>query len=118
VHVQLQRVGLVTVADNDASRAYDVSSVLAGVTPHSQQGIHLKLTVHADGSQGSDTGTTTPETPPTTPGPPTTGPGTSVVPSGGPGSPGGGGGTVTPSAAAGGNLPNTGSDSLPLARAG
>jgi len=134
--------------DDDASRTYDLSAGLAGVTPHPQQGIHLTLTVHADGSQGSDTkfkvfwvegcgsptttststppttgpGTTTPETPPTTPGPPTTGPGTSVVPSGGPGqpgSPGGGGGTVTPSAAAGGNLPNTGSsDTLPLAAAG
>ena len=38
----------------DASRTYDLSAALAGMEPHPQQGYHIKLTVHADGSQGSD----------------------------------------------------------------
>lgn len=38
----------------DASRTYDLSSDLAGVTPHPKQGWHVKLTIHADGSQGAD----------------------------------------------------------------
>jgi hypothetical protein len=60
--------------DLDASATYDLSTALAAVVPHPQQGIHLRLTVHAAGSQGADTkfkefwvqgcGT---ETPPTTP---------------------------------------------------
>jgi LPXTG-motif cell wall-anchored protein len=41
--------------DLDASATYDLSDALAGVEPHAQQGIHLKLTVHAQGSQGADT---------------------------------------------------------------
>jgi LPXTG-motif cell wall-anchored protein len=41
--------------DLDASATYDLSDALAGVEPHAQQGIHLRLTVHADGSQGADT---------------------------------------------------------------
>jgi LPXTG-motif cell wall-anchored protein len=41
--------------DLDASVTYDLSAALAGVEPHAQQGIHLKLTVHAQGSQGADT---------------------------------------------------------------
>jgi LPXTG-motif cell wall-anchored protein len=41
--------------DLDASATYDLSSALASVVPHPQQGIHLKLTVHAAGSQGADT---------------------------------------------------------------
>jgi LPXTG-motif cell wall-anchored protein len=41
--------------DLDASATYDLTDALAGVEPHSQQGIHLRLTVHADGSQGADT---------------------------------------------------------------
>jgi hypothetical protein len=40
--------------DLDASRTYDLSDELAGFTP-SQQGFHVRLTVHADGSQGADT---------------------------------------------------------------
>jgi hypothetical protein len=38
----------------DASRTYDLSAQLAGMEPHPQQGFHIKLTVHADGSQGAD----------------------------------------------------------------
>jgi len=38
----------------DASKTYDLTSVLAGFTPHPQQGFHIKLTVNADGSQGAD----------------------------------------------------------------
>jgi LPXTG-motif cell wall-anchored protein len=41
--------------DLDASETYDLSELLAGVEPHAQQGIHLRLTVHAEGSQGADT---------------------------------------------------------------
>ena len=39
----------------DASATYDLSALLAGEEPHPQQGFHIKLTVHADGSQGADT---------------------------------------------------------------
>jgi len=39
----------------DASGTYDLTDALAGITPHPQQGWHVKLTVHADGSQGADT---------------------------------------------------------------
>jgi hypothetical protein len=40
----------------DASREYDLTSALVGhYTEHPQQGYHVKLTVHADGSQGADT---------------------------------------------------------------
>jgi LPXTG-motif cell wall-anchored protein len=38
--------------DLDASRTYTLD--LSGVSPHPTQGIHLKLTVHAEGSQGAD----------------------------------------------------------------
>jgi hypothetical protein len=38
----------------DASRTYDLSSALAGIAPHPKQGWHVRLTVHADGSQGAD----------------------------------------------------------------
>jgi LPXTG-motif cell wall-anchored protein len=38
----------------DASRTYDLTSLLAAFEPHPQQGWHLKLTVNADGSQGAD----------------------------------------------------------------
>src|SRR6266545_44977 len=41
--------------DLDASATYDLSDALANVEPHPQQGIHLRLTVHAEGSQGADT---------------------------------------------------------------
>jgi hypothetical protein len=39
----------------DAEREYDLSAALASFTPHPKQGYHVKLTVHADGSQGADT---------------------------------------------------------------
>ncbi len=39
----------------DASETYDLTDVLAAIAPHPQQGWHVKLTVHADGSQGADT---------------------------------------------------------------
>jgi len=38
----------------DASRTYDLSSDLARIEPQRNQGWHVRLTVHADGSQGSD----------------------------------------------------------------
>ncbi|MGQ0521507.1 MAG: LPXTG cell wall anchor domain-containing protein [Actinomycetota bacterium] len=38
--------------DLDASKTYTLD--LSGVTPHPIQGFHLKLTVHAEGSQGAD----------------------------------------------------------------
>lgn len=41
--------------DLDQSQSYDLSSSLAAFTPHPEQGFHVKLTVHADGSQGADT---------------------------------------------------------------
>jgi hypothetical protein len=41
--------------DLDASATYDLTDALAGIEPHAQQGWHVKLTVHADGSQGADT---------------------------------------------------------------
>jgi hypothetical protein len=39
----------------DASKTYDLTGALADITPHPEQGWHVKLTVHADGSQGADT---------------------------------------------------------------
>jgi len=41
--------------DLDASRTYDLSARLAPIPPQKNQGWHVKLTVHADGSQGADT---------------------------------------------------------------
>jgi hypothetical protein len=41
--------------DQDASATYDLSVALAGVVPHPTQGIHVRLIVHAEGSQGADT---------------------------------------------------------------
>ena len=38
----------------DASKTYDLSSELAGIEPQQNQGWHVRLTVNADGSQGSD----------------------------------------------------------------
>ncbi len=40
--------------DLDASRTYDLTAALSNVQPHLRQGYHVKLTVHADGSIGSD----------------------------------------------------------------
>ncbi len=39
----------------DASRQYDLTSALSAYPVHPQQGYHVKLTIHADGSQGADT---------------------------------------------------------------
>ena len=39
--------------DLDASRTYDLSAALANVTPQKNQGDHVKLTVHADGSRSA-----------------------------------------------------------------
>lgn len=43
--------------DLDASQQYDLTQALAdsGAEPHPKQGYHVKLTIHADGSQGADT---------------------------------------------------------------
>ena len=38
----------------DASRTYDLTTLLAEFEPHPEQGWHVKLTVNADGSQGAD----------------------------------------------------------------
>ena len=40
--------------DLDASGTYDLTNALADITPHPQQGWHVRLTVHAEGSQGAD----------------------------------------------------------------
>jgi hypothetical protein len=39
----------------DATGLYDLSAALAEIEPHEQQGWHVMLTIHADGSQGADT---------------------------------------------------------------
>jgi LPXTG-motif cell wall-anchored protein len=41
--------------DLDASGTYDLTEALAPIEPHAQQGWHVRLTVHAEGSQGADT---------------------------------------------------------------
>ncbi len=41
--------------DLDASEEYDLTEELLGIVPHPQQGWHVRLTVHADGSIGADT---------------------------------------------------------------
>jgi LPXTG-motif cell wall-anchored protein len=41
--------------DLDAERTYDLTEALAGIEPHPQQGWHVRLTVHAEGSIGADT---------------------------------------------------------------
>jgi hypothetical protein len=38
----------------DASEFYDLTAELAGFDPHPNQGWHVKLTIHAEGSQGAD----------------------------------------------------------------
>jgi LPXTG-motif cell wall-anchored protein len=75
--------------DLDASATYDLTEALSGITPHPQQGWHVKLTVNAEGSQGADvkhkvfwvSGCAPPPTtaPPTT-APPTTAPPTTAPP--------------------------------------
>jgi hypothetical protein len=44
-----------STAGLDASATYDLTAALAGIEPHAQQGWHVKLTIHADGSHGADT---------------------------------------------------------------
>jgi hypothetical protein len=40
--------------DLDASATIDLSQALGGIEPHPKQGYHVKLTIHAEGSQGAD----------------------------------------------------------------
>ncbi|MGH2572252.1 MAG: hypothetical protein ACRDGU_01990 [Actinomycetota bacterium] len=40
--------------DLDAVVVVDLTAALAGIPPQPEQGHHVKLTVHADGSQGAD----------------------------------------------------------------
>ena len=44
-----------STAGLDASATYDLTAALAAIEPHAQQGWHVKLTIHADGSHGADT---------------------------------------------------------------
>ena len=41
--------------DVDAQEAYDLSTALTSLYEHPNQGYHVKLTVHAEGSKGRDT---------------------------------------------------------------
>ncbi|HZD69960.1 MAG TPA: hypothetical protein VFA45_13965 [Actinomycetes bacterium] len=93
-----------SVAGLDAERTYTLDPT--GITPHPKQGFHVKLVVHADGSQGADTkykvfwvtGCGGEETTTTTPGETTTttpGETTTTVPGETTTSQGGGGGGVT-----------------------
>jgi len=41
--------------DLDATRNYNLSAALTSLFMHPNQGYHVKLTVHADGSAGADT---------------------------------------------------------------
>src|SRR5829696_7692075 len=122
--------------DLDASGTYDLTNALADITPHPQQGWHVRLTVHAEGSQGADvkhkvfwvqecpppptttststtststTSTSTTSTSTTMPTTPTATPGTTVatVPT-----------TPTTTAAVGGTLPRTGINTAPVVAAG
>jgi len=100
-----------STAGLDASRTYTLD--LSGITPHFKQGVHVKLTIHADGSKGNDTkhkvfwvkpceiSSTT----------------TTTTISGGGG--GGAGGTTTTTLGGGGAaLPFTGSKAVPIAATG
>jgi hypothetical protein len=40
--------------DLDAHEEYDLTAALAGITPHPQQGWHVRLSVNAEGSIGAD----------------------------------------------------------------
>lgn len=131
--------------DLDASATYDLTSALTGV-PHAQQGFHVRLIVHAEGSQGADTKfkefwvtgcatppTSTTSTSTTTHGGPTTSTtmdphGTTTTVPGGTttsssivstaGTTPGGSGTTQPVATAEGRLPTTGTNAGPVAAAG
>ena len=73
-----------SVAGWDASRQYDLTAALGSYDAHPEQGYHVRLTVHADGSQGADTkhkvfwvegcDSITPLTPPNAPGHPSLNP--------------------------------------------
>jgi hypothetical protein len=102
----------------DASRTYALD--LTGITPQDNQGVHVKLTIHADGSRGADTkhkvfwvtgcgssSTTTTTTTPTGGG---GGGGGTTTTTGG----GGGGGLGAATTPSGESLPRTGSNSLPI----
>jgi hypothetical protein len=127
----------------DASAEYTLDT--SGIEPHPKQGVHVKLTVNADGSQGADTKhkvfwvtgcqssstssstTTTPTTPPsngdtssttssTTTTPPSSGDTSSTTTT--PPSSGVRGETSTTALGAGPGLPFTGGNVLPLLLAG
>jgi LPXTG-motif cell wall-anchored protein len=126
----------------DASATYTLD--FTGIQPHPNQGFHVKLTVHADGSHGADTkhkvfwvtdcasGTTTTTTTrgggskaTTTSGTTTTtgaGQDTTTTTSAGEGSassgPGSSAGASVSSAAGGGGLPLTGANAVSLLAAG
>lgn len=84
--------GGTSAAGLDAQRTYNLSAALQSFTPHPQQGFHVTLAVHADGSQRADTrqrvfwvsGCATPNSPPppAAPRPPS---GATLPSSGGPG---------------------------------
>ena len=124
----------------DASRTYTLD--LSGITPHPNQGVHVKLIIHADGSQGADTKykvfwvtgcesgstTTTTTTTPggggsttttttTAPGGSTPGGGSTTTTVGQPTNSGGGGNQSATSgeAARASGLPGTGTNALPIA---
>jgi LPXTG-motif cell wall-anchored protein len=127
----------------DASKTYTLS--FAGITPHPVQGFHVKLTVHAEGSQGADTkhkvfwvrGCESQTTTTTTPGESssttttTGGSSTTTTTTGGSGSsapssvggssttaPGGSAGGEVSSTSGGGGLPRTGAGTALLLMAG
>ena len=104
----------------DASRTYMLD--VTGITPHPKQGVHVKLTIHAQGSKGNDVkhkvfwvkGCESRSTTTTT----TSGGGgggtTTTTTLGG----GGGGGGKSVTSTGGGALPFTGSNAVPIAIAG
>jgi hypothetical protein len=110
----------------DASETYTLD--FTGITPHPVQGFHVKLTIHAEGSQGADTkykvfwvqgcggeqttttlgATTTSGATTTTGGSTTSAPGSSV----------GGSSSSAPGSSAAGGLPFTGGNTVALLVAG
>ena len=113
-----------STAGLDAQKTYDLTVPLQAFAAHPQQGYHVKLTVHADGSQGADTkhkvfwvSGCQPSTAPPPPPPPGGGTSGSNPPPPPPSNPPGGGTAGTPpvrggtlpnqGGPAGGNLPNT-----------
>jgi hypothetical protein len=147
--------------DLDGAGTYDLTDALAAIEPHPLQGWHVRLTVHAEGSQGADTKfkefwvsgceTTTPPEDPDEPGEPNEpgdpdepeepgdpddptpsssvpivpgdsdgpGPDTEIVPGTGtvPDAPSGSTTVPLETTSAGGDLPDTGANSLTLASA-